>query len=52
MDLSFSTVSILEYILNWWHALSELWEAKFLKFSTGNVDVEVLTLSKSFAVNF
>jgi len=52
VDLGLANVSILKDLLDGRHALAELWHAKLLELGTGNVDVEVLTLSKSLAIDF
>ena len=52
MDLTLADVSVFKYILNRWHALAEVREAKLLELGSGDVHVEILTLGESLAVNF
>jgi len=52
VDLGLGNIGILEDLFNGRHALAELWHAEFLELGTGNVNVEVLTLSKSLTVDF
>jgi hypothetical protein len=52
VDLALAEVSILKDVLNWGHALAEKVNAKLLEFSAGDGAVVVLTLAKSFALNF
>jgi len=52
MDLGLANVSILKDLLDGRHALAELRHAELLELGTADVDVEVLTLSKSLAVDF
>merc|ERR1719389_170532 len=52
MDLSLSDSGVLEDGLYWWHALSEEIDTEILKLGSGDGGVVVLTLSKSFALNW
>ena len=51
VDLGLGDVSILEDLLDGRHALAELRHAKLLELGTGHVDVEILTLGESLAVD-
>jgi len=52
MNLSLSNIGVLEDSFNWWHALAELWKAKFFKLGSRDGCVEIFTVSKGLAVNF
>jgi len=52
VDLTLADIGVLEHILDGWHALAEVREAKLLELGSGDVHVEILTLSESLAVNF
>ena len=52
MNLTLAGVSILEDILDRWHALAEMWEAEFFELGTGDVDVEVFTFCEGLTVDF
>jgi len=52
MDLAFTNSSVLEDTFDGFKALSEIRHAKFLKFSSWNVYVEIFTFSKSLTENF
>ena len=51
VDLRFGDVGILEDLLDGRHALAELGHAELLELSTADVDVKVLTLGESLAVD-
>ena len=52
VDLTLADIGVLEHVLDGWHALAEVREAKLLELGSGDVHVEILTLSESLAVNF
>jgi len=51
VNLTLGEARILKDILNRGHALSEEIHAKFLELSSGDLGVEIFTLSKGFAFN-
>jgi len=52
VDLSLSDSRVLEDGLYWWHTLSEEIDTEILELGSGDGGVVVLTLSKSFALNW
>jgi len=52
VDLSLSDSGVLEDGLYWWHALSEEIDTEILELGSGDGGVVVLTLGKSFALNW
>ena len=52
MDLTLGDICVLEDLLDGGHALAELGHAQLFELGTGHVDVEILTLGESLAVDF